>query len=148
VNIEWKLIIDTLTIFGGALAWLYQWRYGWFRANLRSDLDILKELESLGKEEKNYKILKAHIDATIIKQYSCPHSSRWHKVFQKDFILGMLFLIGSFGWIWHIVQAGFTWWRVLIAISFAFTGFDFIWISRANVGTHFHKQASRLSLAS
>ena|SRR5215213_1647420 len=68
---DWKLVLDALTIFGGALAWAYQWWNARFRSQLKGDFEILKSLEPLGQEEDNYRIVKAHIDATIAKAYAC-----------------------------------------------------------------------------
>src|ERR1051325_10648747 len=114
-----KLSIDTLTIIGGALAWIYQFWNTRFRTQLKADFEILKTLETLGHEAQNYKIVKTHIDNTISKAYACGHSqiyktARWH-VNLIDLIFGICFLSVFVVWIVQLFKFGSVWWRVLIA---------------------------------
>lgn len=127
---DWKLALDALTIFGGALAWAYQWWNARFRSQLKADFEILKLLEPLGQEEDNYRIVKAHIDATIAKAYACgrPRGANQESreeanhINTADLVLGIIFLFGSVLWTWELLEVGINWWRILIAVGFAFSG--------------------------
>lgn len=131
MNVDWKLLLETFSVICGALAGVYQWWNTRFRSKLKTDLEILKSLESLGQEENSYKIVKAYIDATITKAYACGHSKKSnrigfaesHQVNVVDLFFCLLFLVGSALWLWEIFEAGLVWWRVLISIGFAFVGF-------------------------
>ena len=114
-----ETIFKALSIVGGALAWLYQWRNLRFRSNLKADLEILRSLESLGSEERNYKILKAHIDSTIVQAYSSSHTKNVNKERKFDYIFSGIFLILSILWTIYAAKDEFMWWEVLIASFFA-----------------------------
>jgi hypothetical protein len=130
MEINWKLLLDALTIFGGALAWGYQWWNARFRSQLKGDFEILKSLEPLGQDEDNYRIVKAHIDATIAKAYACGRVRESNQVIRGepshinriDLILSIIFLLGSALWTRELIEVGINWWRILIALGFASSG--------------------------
>jgi hypothetical protein len=125
---KWKLMLDGLTIFGGAFAWAYQWWNVRFRTQLKADFEILKSLEGVGKEQDNYRIVKAHIDETIAKAYACGRAKKSNQskmsnhVNRIDLTFSLVFLSSSALWIWELILLGPNWWRALIALGFAFSG--------------------------
>lgn len=127
---DWRLLLDAFTIFGGALAWVYQWWNVRFRSQLKSDFEILKLLAPIGQEESNYRIVKAHIDATIVKAYACGRHRRVSQTGKGetshlnivDLTLAIIFLVGSIVWTVELIEVEITWWRILIAVGFAFSG--------------------------
>jgi hypothetical protein len=148
LNISADTILKFITILGGAWAWLYQWRNLRFRSNLKTDLEILKSLEPSGKEEREYKILKAHINTIIAKAYSGAHPQKRRKLYWFDLFQGLLFLTGSFAWTVDALAGGLDlkseWWRLLIALLFAFVGFASILngLNRKHVHERSNKEGS------
>jgi hypothetical protein len=128
MEINWKLSLDALSIFGGALAWVYQYRNVRFRGELKADLEILKALEDLDKEKENHRIVKAHIDATISRAYAYGHSRKANQanrtihINRIDFGFGLIFLLSAGLWTWELIVSGVDWSRVLIAGGFAICG--------------------------
>lgn len=127
------LAIKIAGVIGAAFAWLYQWHIFRFRSKLKDDLEILKSYKDLSFHDRSFEILKANIDRTIVKAYlgdGHEESARFNKL---EWTLGGLFLSISIIWTWYSIQYypnenGFTaWWRVLIAIFFAFTGLAALW---------------------
>jgi hypothetical protein len=127
------LAIKITGVIGAAFAWLYQWHIFRFRSKLKDDLDILKSYKDLSFQDRSFEILKANIDRTIIKAYSGDGQDGSAKFYKLDWILGGFFLLISIIWTWYSIQYypnenGFTaWWRVLIAVFFAFTGLGAFW---------------------
>lgn len=127
MKLEWRVFLDTFSVVAVPLAGLYQWWNARFRSQLKADFEILESLASLGREEDNYKIVKAHVDSTITKAYACGRSPDSNQpnpnhVNRVDFILSAVFFLGAALWTWELVGVGINWRRILIAVGFAFSG--------------------------
>ena len=115
-------VLQVLGIVGGAVISAYkvlQLRKD-SRSHLKTDLTILK---SLDPTDPNYRVVKAHVDATITKLYSPPGTSRLKDLVADPFslVLGIAMFIGFGIWSAYLFRNGFSWWGVLTAV-FAASG--------------------------
>ena len=122
MEVDGDLIVKAAGVILTAIGGIYQWRNLRFRSKLKSDLEILKLYEAYGADSPQYQALRNSIDATIEKTYSPREQGILGKEKLPDLLLGIFFLIGSILWVTYGVQTGIPWWRVLVAVAFAFIG--------------------------
>jgi hypothetical protein len=120
---NWALIVQTLGIVIGGGISFYQVRnlLPGSRATLKADLEILKLLEP---QEANYKLVKAHIDASLQRIYPLTNETGGKPAKVIDKVLLGYFIVHTLifvGWTLYILRNGFSGWG-LVTTAFAIVG--------------------------
>jgi hypothetical protein len=113
-NINWELILKAAGIVVGAIVSLYQISHLLFssRSTLKSDLEILKLIDP---SDPSYSLVKAHIDATVLRVYptkSDSPSDKDEKFGWGLFFCMVAFTIGFTAWTIHLIRVGSVGWAV------------------------------------
>jgi hypothetical protein len=138
-----KALIEALAVVVGGAASLYHWRLFGFRDRLKTDLEILKEYDSVAKSTKGDQ-LRSHIDATVDRMYP-QVVGEWPQTFPwLDSGIGVSCVIVALIWLKYFGVLE-DWRHAMIVVLLMFLGTGALW--NAYERWH-HVHASRRALRS
>ena len=115
-GIDWDLILKALGILVAAVTTYLQVRSLGLadRASLKTDLEILKLIDS---EDPNHKRVKRAVDVRILLLYGqeetrspANRAVRWTRI---RIVIGIVWTLGFAYWTMTLVQPVFSWWSLL-----------------------------------
>ena len=138
---ELKALVEAAAVVAGGAGSLYHWRLFGFRDRLKTDLEILKEYDSVAKSTKGDQ-LRSHIDATVDRMYPLGEGV-WPRTFPwLDIVIGASCVAVALAWLWYF--GGLEDWRhAMIAGLLIFLGTGALFNAYERVH---HAHASRRAL--